>query len=63
MKASGCEIPEWMLSIPKQDRRRKTSKVPLQREHIKTVTKYDMDKHRHKKQIIEMTKAKKIAPS
>lgn len=61
MKASGCDIPQWILQLKKPNRgtQKKMSKTPIQRKAIKTVSKYDQEMIRKKKQIIEMSKAKK----
>jgi len=61
MKSSGCDIPEWILQIkkPNRDIQKKLSKTPLHRADIRTVSKYDQERGRKKKQIIEMSKAKK----
>jgi len=61
MKASGCEIPEWMLQIKKPSRnaQKKLEVAPVKRASIKTVTKYDISKSKQRKQMIDDSKAKK----
>lgn len=54
MKASGCEVPDWMLKLknPSKDAKRKLSKKPVKRSAIKTVSKYDLQKSKQKKEMI-----------
>ncbi|KAL9982085.1 hypothetical protein ACROYT_G010879 [Oculina patagonica] len=61
MKSSGCEIPEWMLKLKKPSRksRKKLSKTPPSRSAIKTVSKYDSQKAKRKRELIEASKKKK----
>lgn len=61
MKSSGCEIPEWMLKLKKPGRksRKKLSKTPPSRSAIKTVSKYDSQKAKRKRELIEASKKKK----
>jgi len=61
MKSSGCDIPDWIMRIkkPSRDMKKKLKKVPIQRAGIKTVSKYDKEQANKKKQIVEMSKAKK----
>jgi len=64
MKSSGCDIPEWIMALKKPNRntQKKLSKTPIERKTIKTVSEFDQDMIRKKKQMIEMSKAKKNAP-
>jgi len=61
MKSSGCDIPDWIMRIqkPSRDTKKKLKKVPIQRAGIKTVAKYDKEQSEKKKQIVEMSKARK----
>ncbi|XP_020627483.1 probable ATP-dependent RNA helicase DDX52 isoform X2 [Orbicella faveolata] len=61
MKSSGCEIPDWMLKLKKPGRksRKKLSKTPPLRSAIKTVSKYDSQKAKRKRELIEASKKKK----
>ncbi|KAL5478031.1 hypothetical protein EMCRGX_G024906 [Ephydatia muelleri] len=58
MKASGCEVPDWMLKLkkPSKNTKRKLSKNPVKRSAIKTVSKYDLQKSRQKKEMISNRK-------
>lgn len=61
MKASGCEIPEWIMGIkkPSRDTKKKLKKVPVHRADIKTLSSYDKEQGNKKKQIVAMSKAKR----
>jgi len=61
MKSSGCEIPDWMMKLKKPGRksRKKLSKQPPTRSTIKTVSKYDSQKAKRKRKLIEASKKKK----
>lgn len=61
VRSSGCDVPTWMLQIKKPDRRtkKKLEKAPLKRAHINTISKYDQQHTKKRKQMIEMSKAKK----
>ncbi|KAJ1732650.1 RNA-dependent ATPase rok1 [Coemansia biformis] len=61
MRQSGCEVPEWMLSLknPTKKDRKKIKKVPLERNAISTVPKYDLKRQKHMKQVIAQSKTKK----
>jgi len=65
MKASGCDIPEWILKIKKPNRnvQKQLSKAPIHRENINTSSKFSRQKVKKKQQIIEMSKAKKMISS
>ncbi|KAJ1741887.1 RNA-dependent ATPase rok1 [Coemansia sp. RSA 1086] len=62
MRESGCEVPDWMLKLknPQKKDKKKLKKTPLDRDTISTVPKYDAKKQKHKQQIIEQSKAKKL---
>jgi len=55
MKQSGCDVPEWMLTLK---RKRKKNQNP-RRPKIDTTSSYDKVKHMKKKQSIENSKKKK----
>ncbi|KAJ2356887.1 RNA-dependent ATPase rok1 [Coemansia erecta] len=61
MRESGCEVPEWMVKLknPQKKDKKKLKKAPIEREAISTVPKYDAKKQKHRKQMIEQSKAKK----
>ncbi|XP_068701080.1 probable ATP-dependent RNA helicase DDX52 isoform X1 [Montipora foliosa] len=61
MKSSGCEIPDWMLKLKKPSRkaRKRLSRNPPSRSTIKTVSKYDLEKAKKKRDMIEASKKKK----
>ncbi|KAI9914515.1 hypothetical protein PsorP6_007623 [Peronosclerospora sorghi] len=46
MKISGCEFPDWMLSLKKASvlKRKQLLKAPPTRHRIKTVSGYDLKK-------------------
>ncbi|KAJ2654586.1 RNA-dependent ATPase rok1 [Coemansia sp. RSA 1200] len=61
MRESGCDVPEWMLKLknPKNSDKKKLKKAPIDRDSVSTVPKYDINRQKRKKQIIEQSKAKK----
>jgi ATP-dependent RNA helicase DDX52/ROK1 len=73
MKLSGCDIPEWMLTIKRQSqpggsvmmgggsgkKRKRKSAIPPKRSDIDTTPKFDKKKQRRKKHFIENAKRKK----
>ncbi|TMW66353.1 hypothetical protein Poli38472_004118 [Pythium oligandrum] len=61
MKLSGCEVPDWMLTLKKAsaNKRKELVKAPLQRKRISTVSGYDLQKS-HKR---HLAKSKKHSPS
>ena len=60
IKSSGGEVPDWMLKLKKPARKskKKLSKAPLKRSSIKTVTKYDLNKAKKKREMIKGSKRK-----
>jgi ATP-dependent RNA helicase DDX52/ROK1 len=56
MKQSGCEVPEWMLTLK---RKKKSKNQNPRRPKIDTTPGYDKMKRMKKKQIIENSKKKK----
>ncbi|KAJ2550285.1 RNA-dependent ATPase rok1 [Coemansia sp. RSA 1933] len=62
MRESGCEVPEWMLTLknPKHADKKKLKKAPIERDSLSTMPKYDLKQQKRKKQIIEQSKAKKL---
>ncbi|KAJ3218199.1 RNA-dependent ATPase rok1 [Dinochytrium kinnereticum] len=60
MRESGCEIPDWMLSM-KTDKNAKKNlkKKAIERKTISTMSGYDKKKINHKRQMVEATKEKK----
>ncbi|KAH3844480.1 probable ATP-dependent RNA helicase DDX52 [Dreissena polymorpha] len=61
MRTAGCPVPDYMLKINQPNRRdRKVlSKGAIRRPQISTMTKYDQQKQRHKKQVIQDSRRKK----
>ena len=62
MKLSGCDIPDWMLSIKPmttKERRRLRRNAP-DRRNISTEAKYDLLKRKKRKLIIRQSKEKKL---
>ncbi|CAO3660960.1 unnamed protein product [Umbelopsis vinacea] len=62
MRESGCEVPEWMLTMkkPSQNMRNQLRKAPIERKRINTVSSYDKRKIAHKRDIIETSKRRKM---
>ncbi|OQS01510.1 DEAD/DEAH box RNA helicase [Achlya hypogyna] len=62
MKLSGCDVPDWMLSMKKASvrQRKQLLKAPPQRHRIKTVSGYDLKKA-HKKTLMKQHTAQKKA--
>ncbi|XP_019850917.1 PREDICTED: probable ATP-dependent RNA helicase DDX52 isoform X2 [Amphimedon queenslandica] len=52
MKSSGCPVPDWMLEMrnPSKNQKKALSRKPVKRRSIKTVSKYDLEKARIKRQ-------------
>ncbi|XP_053408363.1 probable ATP-dependent RNA helicase DDX52 isoform X1 [Mercenaria mercenaria] len=61
MRTAGCPVPDYMLKInqPSRQDRKKLSKAAIKRKKISTVTKYDLQKNKHKRRIIHDSKKKK----
>lgn len=60
MRDSGCDVPEWMLSLkkPTKEMRKRLRMKPLERESISTVPAYDLKKMQRKKAGIEKAKTR-----
>ncbi|XP_064391841.1 probable ATP-dependent RNA helicase DDX52 [Halichondria panicea] len=58
MTASGDYVPPWILELrkPSKNTRKELSKRPLVREGIKTASKYDLQRSRKKKDMVEGSK-------
>ncbi|EPY54204.1 ATP-dependent RNA helicase Rok1 [Schizosaccharomyces cryophilus OY26] len=58
MKASGCEVPSWILSLPKPSKgtKKKLKKSPPKRKKITTRASYDRHKELRKKEHIKKLK-------
>ncbi|XP_065827734.1 probable ATP-dependent RNA helicase DDX52 isoform X2 [Oscarella lobularis] len=65
MKESGCDVPEWMLKLkaPNKRKRKRMAKTAPERTSIKTVSKYDLQKARKKREMIEASKRQKTKSS
>ncbi|GAQ79052.1 ATP-dependent RNA helicase [Klebsormidium nitens] len=57
MKASGCEVPDWLLALPKQGRHRKNH-VP-KRKPISTVPRAEIQAAKRKREMIAGSKRRK----
>jgi ATP-dependent RNA helicase DDX52/ROK1 len=57
MKHSGCDVPDWMLSLKNNGRGNK--QAPVKRKDIDTGSGYDKKKLHRKKQCIERSKARR----
>ena len=51
MKESGCDVPEWMLSMknPSKKEKKLLKQKPIDRKSISTISGYDQKKMKHKK--------------
>jgi len=60
MRDSGCEVPEWMLSLkkPTKEMKKRLRMKPMERQSISTVPAYDLKKFEKKKAHIEKAKVK-----
>ncbi|KJE90181.1 hypothetical protein CAOG_08519 [Capsaspora owczarzaki ATCC 30864] len=60
MKESGCDVPEWMLSLqkPNKSTRKRLAKKPIQRDDISATSAYDRERQAKRRQFIEHSKAK-----
>lgn len=58
MKHSGCDIPDWMLSL-KNGNGKRDKNTPMKRKSIDTTSGYDKKRRHKKKQCIENNRAKK----
>jgi len=60
MQASGCDVPEWMLTLkkPTKEMKKRLKMKPLERESISTMSTYDAKKIQHKKEVVEKSKQK-----
>jgi len=56
MKQSGCDVPDWMLSLKKQ----RSDQAPARRADIDTTPYYDKMKQQRKQHSIENSKNKKL---
>jgi len=61
MRESGCDVPEWMLSLKNTSKKfKKTLKQqPIQRKSISTMSSYDKKRIAHKREIIENDKKRR----
>ena len=59
MKASGCDVPDWMLDIKKPSKsvKKKLLKKPRTRDSVKTVSKYDLQRaNKHREMVLASKK-------
>ncbi|KAF9160773.1 RNA-dependent ATPase rok1 [Actinomortierella ambigua] len=61
MRESGCEVPDWMLSMkkPSKNEKKNLRKMPLSRKTINTMSTYDKKKIAHKRDIVANSKKRK----
>ncbi|KAG0258123.1 RNA-dependent ATPase rok1 [Actinomortierella ambigua] len=61
MRESGCEVPDWMLSMkkPSKNEKKNLRKMPLSRKTINTMSTYDRKKIAHKRDIVANSKKRK----
>jgi ATP-dependent RNA helicase DDX52/ROK1 len=62
LKSSGCSFPDWMMEVKKQSKvkRKELNKKPINRDSIKTQSKYDMQKRKRKKEMVSASKRRKL---
>ena len=60
MRQSGCEVPEWMLELPKPSKmlKKQLRFNPIERKKLSTSLKYDEMKQKKKRQIVKDSKLK-----
>ncbi|KAJ3013120.1 RNA-dependent ATPase rok1 [Thoreauomyces humboldtii] len=61
MRESGCDVPEWMVQLkgPSKNEKKNLRLKAVERESIKTVSKFDEKKTKRKRQIVEDQKKRK----
>ena len=62
MKSSGCDVPDWMMELkgPTKEMKQALKKTAMERDSIKTVSKYDIKRQKKKMAMIEGSKKRKI---
>ncbi|ORY82676.1 P-loop containing nucleoside triphosphate hydrolase protein [Protomyces lactucae-debilis] len=57
IRASGGEVPDWMLDLKKPSKKEKKAlrKKPVERKNISTTSRYEKEKEAHKKQMIRQS--------
>jgi ATP-dependent RNA helicase DDX52/ROK1 len=65
MKLSGCDVPDWMLTLKKMKtgEKRQAAKRAPERHRISTVSGYDLKKKEKRRLMIENTKKSKATPT
>jgi ATP-dependent RNA helicase DDX52/ROK1 len=54
MKDSGCDIPDWMLALKtNKNDKKKLKQSALNRDSIKTISSYDEQKQKRKREMVE----------
>ncbi len=58
MKESGCEVPDWMLTLkkPTKTQKKMLKRKPVERDQIKTISGYDEKKYKKKREMIQGSK-------
>ncbi|KAI8907394.1 P-loop containing nucleoside triphosphate hydrolase protein [Gorgonomyces haynaldii] len=61
MRESGCDVPEWMLNLKKPTKQmlQKLKKRPIERQDIKTISKYDLKRQKKKSEMVQASKRRK----
>jgi ATP-dependent RNA helicase DDX52/ROK1 len=61
MKESGCNVPDWMLNLknPSKNEKKNLKNQALKRIAITTVSKYDQEKLKRKREMIQASKKRK----
>ncbi|KNC96605.1 RNA-dependent ATPase ROK1 [Spizellomyces punctatus DAOM BR117] len=61
MRDSGCDVPEWMLTMknPSKNVKKNLKRKPVDRDAIKTVSKFDEKKAKKKREMVEASKKRK----
>lgn len=61
MKSSGCKVEDWMLELkgPTKEMKQELKKKAIERESIKTISKYDMKKMAKQQEMVKASKNRK----
>ncbi|KAJ2991650.1 DEAD (Asp-Glu-Ala-Asp) box polypeptide 52 [Globomyces sp. JEL0801] len=61
MKDSGCDVPDWMLTLkkPTKNMKKNARNRPVNRDSIKTISKYEENLEQKKKEMIQGSKNRK----
>ena len=58
MKQSGCNVPDWMLSLknPTKSEKKDLKRKAVERQSVKTISSYDEKRQRKKREMIAGSK-------